>query len=529
MRLLYAVEFEVARKDGATPLTLGAEVLQHVVWWVTDWYLTRRDIKIELENTAGAFSPVFGHDLELTEISSSIPPVKHTILNWSYPDDNDGNLYWSSRVEIGEFDGRVEVSFQLAFDSSQYLISPVEFSLRRPRLVGLLLKDFRCTCGDMELSLQPREVGVAQVEDFVTNVLCSPTRRLPIVLVSRTVSLENPLIDPNRVSDSLAAIAGTYCLADKWAGFSLRDSIGKIYSCYNGAVRVYWPGFDPALSPFSPIFLPERVVQAGNRLTEDLFRQFAGISAFRYVRGPVTTDAIEHLQRERAKETERLKAAAKESGDWSELLDLASQENEELRKDKRRLTEEVSTLKASLDLAHENFRAISLGQAAGAGSDEASPIVQDAHGFEPNSVEEAVSTARDEFGATLIFLDSALESATSSPFKQPNKVYQALLAMHEVCLSWRDSLRKKLPMGTFESAFEKRGLEYKPRESMTSKGKWGEEYQTTYRNDRVSIEPHLALGKGGPDTCLRIHFYIDEKEQKFVVAHVGRHKTNTRS
>ena len=50
--------------------------------------------------------------------------------------------------------------------------------------------------------------------------------------------------------------------------------------------------------------------------------------------------------------------------------------------------------------------------------------------------------------------------------------------------------------------FEK-GLDYKSRESMTSKGKWGEEYETFYNGKKVSIEQHLALGKGGPDTCLK--------------------------
>jgi len=174
MRLLYAVQFEVTRDDGSVPSTLASEVLQRVVWWVTDWYLNRKGVKIDLKASAGAISPVFGHDLELVEDSSPSSPVKHTVLNWSYPDGLDGNLYWSSRVEIAEFDGRVEVSFQLSFDSSQYLIAPVEFSLRRPRLVGRLLKDFRCTCGDTKLSLEPGMISVGQVEGFVTNSLCSP-------------------------------------------------------------------------------------------------------------------------------------------------------------------------------------------------------------------------------------------------------------------------------------------------------------------------------------------------------------------
>jgi hypothetical protein len=62
---------------------------------------------------------------------------------------------------------------------------------------------------------------------------------------------------------------------------------------------------------------------------------------------------------------------------------------------------------------------------------------------------------------------------------------------------------------------------------MTSKGKWSAEYEATYQGRRVPIEQHLALGKGGPDACLRIHFYTDTEENKYVIAHVGRHKTNT--
>src|SRR6266567_5670737 len=33
-----------------------------------------------------------------------------------------------------------------------------------------------------------------------------------------------------------------------------------------------------------------------------------------------------------------------------------------------------------------------------------------------------------------------------------------------------------------------------------------------------AIEQHLAIGKGGPDTCLRIHFYTDDEQGKYVVA-----------
>jgi len=110
----------------------------------------------------------------------------------------------------------------------------------------------------------------------------------------------------------LAGIAETYYLADKWAGFALTDVVGKRYSCFNGAVRIYWPDFDPAESSFSPVYISEKLSRIDGRLSDNLFRQLAGLSAFRYVTGPVTTNAREHLQEERSREMEELRAAAKD-------------------------------------------------------------------------------------------------------------------------------------------------------------------------------------------------------------------------
>jgi hypothetical protein len=530
MRSLYAVQFEVAHMDGTVPATLGAEVLERVSGWIRDWYWTRKSIVIDPKVGGGASSPAPGHDLEVTRDVSEGFNVAHTVVSWSYPEDSDRNLFWNSRVEIGEFGDLVEFSFQLSFDSAQYLISPVDFDLGRPRIIGSLLQDFRCTCGDMDLSLQPREIEVGQVKEFVSNKLLSRTRRLPIVLVSQSTISEILLIDPHRLADRLAGIAETYYLADKWAGFALTDSVGKTYSCYNGAVRVYWPGFDPAKKPVSQLYLSETVAHAGQRLIGDIFKQFASISAFRYVRGPITTDAIEHLQTQRNRELERLKAAANERGDLNELLDLAIQENVEIQKENAQIRDENGSLKASLRLAHENFRAISVSQEKlEEKALEALELTSGASGPEPKSVEDAVLMARDNFRDTLVIQESALAAASDSPFKQFNKVQQALLAMHEVCLAWRESRKNRISMGGFEGAFDKKGFEYKARESQTAKTRWSNEYETTYKDRRVSIEQHLALGKGGPDTCLRIHFYIDEEQGKFVVAHVGRHKTNTRT
>jgi hypothetical protein len=526
MRLLYAVQFEIA--DQADPnRASGTGVLKSVSSWISEWYSVRKSIEISFPETGGTLSPAPSHDVTVTQELSTNSRVIHTGVSWSYPDDNDGNLLWHTRIEIAEFGGMTEFSFQLFLDSIQYLIAPVEFTLRRPRLIGTMLRQFTCSCGDVVLSLEPRELRAETIEDFLKSRLLSVRRRLPIVLVSRTPVSSKWLIDPSDVASSLAGIAETYYLADKWAAFTLTDAIGKLYSCFNGAVRIYWPDFDLAESPYSPVYTPEKLNHLNGPITDILFRQLAAISAFRYVTGPVTTDAREHLQDEKYRHIEELRAAAEDRGDYRELLELSDKENAELHKDNRDLREENASLKSSLELAQENFRAINQShQEVETRGLEASSEEPET---EPRSVEEAVAMAKERYPETLAFQESALESARESPFMQHKKVHQALLAMHEVCLAWRKSRKTKTPMGTFESAFSAKGFVYKPKESITSRGKWSDEYEMPYQGDRVSIEQHIALGKGGPDTCLRIHFHTDEKEEKFIVAHVGRHKTNTRT
>ena len=67
---------------------------------------------------------------------------------------------------------------------------------------------------------------------------------------------------------------------------------------------------------------------------------------------------------------------------------------------------------------------------------------------------------------------------------------------------------KRTAIGRLEDQFSERGFTYRAHESETSMaGKMGDERKLLYQGKKVPIEKHLALGKGGPDTCLRIYFY----------------------
>jgi hypothetical protein len=524
MRYLYAVQFEVASLKSDVTLDVAEETLRAVDSWISEWYLFRKSIKIEFPAAGGNLNPCRSHELTVSRGISQAGKVSHSTVSWSYPDENDGNLLWHSQCEVSKFGDLTEFSFQLLLESLQFYIAPVEFVLQRPRLIATLLRQFVCTHGDERLSTEPRILSAQGVPEFVQTHLLSRSRRVPIVVVSRTPISEKWLVDPEELADRLAGIAEVRILDDQWAGYALSDEVGKIYSCYNGAVRLYWPDFDPEASCYSPVYTPDKVRDLGGRLVEIIFRQLAAISAFRFVPGPVAVDALDFLGEQKRKELESIKKAAQERGDYEQFVKMWEAENVELKEKLRQSEEENADLRAGLQLSHDNLRAIWRAQEV-EGIGTAEPLPEEE--VEPESIEDAVRMAQSNFSETLVFLESAITSAKDSPFKQSKRVSQALLAMHEVCREWRKSRKEKAAIGLIENHFAVKGFKYKPRESMTSKGKWTSEYEAMYRGGKVPIEQHLAIGKGGPDSCLRIHFYTDDEEQKYVIAHVGRHKTNT--
>ena len=525
MRPIYAVQFEVApREENGNKNEVTHAVLRCLASWISEWYLFRKRVSLDFPLDGATLRPCQGHELTVTR-KIHAEGVEHSTVSWSYPGEPDGNLLWHTRCEVSSFGGLIEFSLQLFLESLQFYIAPVDFDLKRPRVIATLLREFRCTHGDTTLTLQPRDLCADSVTGFVSNCLLSRGRRLPIVAVSRTPISEKWLVDPEALADPVAGIAEVHILEDKWAGFALSQEVGKLYSCYNGAVRLYWPDFDPAQLPYSPVYVPERVQSLGGRLVEIIFRQLAAISAFRFAPGPVTVDALDFLAERQRSELEQIRKAAQDRGDYEQLLEVSDRENAELRRIAELLRDENTDLRSKLQLSQENLAAIWQTQEAGIEPADAEVLGEEE--TETTCVKDVILTAEPKFAGTLVFLESALSSAEASPFKQPKRVLEALLAMDEVCQAWRKSRREKTTIGSFEQQFQKKGFVYKARESMTSRGKWSEEYEAIYNGRRVSIEPHLALGKGGPDTCLRIHFHVDEDEEKFVIAHVGRHKTNT--
>lgn len=94
--------------------------------------------------------------------------------------------------------------------------------------------------------------GAEAVEEFVEGILLDPARTMPVVVFSPTSEGEYvPGIERvTSLAHGTLGAARVFRLATPGDTFSLTDRVGRPLSVWNGALRIYWPGFTLASSPF---------------------------------------------------------------------------------------------------------------------------------------------------------------------------------------------------------------------------------------------------------------------------------------
>lgn len=149
---------------------------------------------------------------------------------------------------------------------------------------------------------------------------------------------------------------------------------------------------------------------------------------------------------------------------------------------------------------------------------------RDADANVPDTTLEAVQrAAKDADDNAIVYLDAAYDSAAASSFSQPERALATLMALNDAAAAYHHDRLD----GGFIEFFRQRGLRFAPRVSDIAANKWAHEYQVPGPDGTVELSPHLKLGSGPPDRCLRIYWSVDEDNRRLLVGHVGRHLTDT--
>jgi hypothetical protein len=530
---LYSIQFEVAPADGQKASDLPAELLDRVAKWVGEKYGRSWNTAFVFPAHDNTTEPLPNHSVHHS--CQTIGDATLIRVRWIHPDDRDTSMQWATEITIGRLDDRVQFALRLGATSLAFVLRPAWMPVGRPRIVTEILSDFSCRCGTFPILPQKEVVDAAEVPAFVGDVLLNAKRTLPVVVVSHDQFTNKTTVDPDKLHQSLLGLARVVVL-DKWAAFRLTDSLGKRLSCFNGCVRIYWPGMTQASDPMQhELYFPisiEKFEIYGKPLDRRLFSFLSKVSTFRFAEGEVISEIHARLNAERLADSERIRRQiqqgandAKTVEDLQPLYDLAIDENAALIERVKQLQQENADLTRDLNITKSNWDLFQQHQAL---SEEDEPVLPGAaEEVDLESPKAALDQAEHEFCDDLLFLDTAADSAGLSEFARPEEVYQALMAIRDVGQLYFDSVSNGTSMGGWGEQLSKRGFtQYSQTESDTVKNdyrKFGRYREFPMNGSKKRIYQHLDLGGGDRKNCLQIYFEADRELGKIIIAYCGDH------
>lgn len=201
-------------------------------------------------------------------------------------------------------------------------------------------------------------VGQDRVEAFVDFVK-SPERKMPIILISATRQQPAYLLpETKQLARQLQGLAHVIRLNDDACAVRLR-SLQPSHSCYDGAVRIYWPGYKPSDNPnLHPFWSPRQLQSESARVSRDILTVIAKESPRIFSKNSdIKVLEDQHLAEESRKQVAEVEARFREQlrlrlqeqqdadlDEWIAEYDRVEHENRVLRQENEELMAAQSQL-----------------------------------------------------------------------------------------------------------------------------------------------------------------------------------------
>jgi hypothetical protein len=441
-------------------------------------------------------------------------------LRFSHPQSDDPTLRWTSEMGLLSHGGAMP-SFSCSVSVSRVgaIVSPIRQRSSRPQVVPAMLRHFKCV-GAYPLMTKP--IGMKPTDGDIANllgVLQAPSRTHPIVLISNLNAENRPTVEPAILADSLAGLAHVVVTTDSQVSWMLRDRLPNPLLTYDGAVRLYWPGFRITDSPFDhPLWTSPKIESyrdPSRDLAQTLLDLISSTAIFNLHDGILTWDRLQSLARAQA--IEEARAAGKDD----ELLALYEEDNKsmglQLSQLNAQLAQQADELKKQRSLA-ENFRA--------ALESRKSDSIEVEAAMPAASVIEAIQRAEQQHDDKLVFSFNSKSEHEGCPFEAPDEVEKAFnwlasiywraRAGEEGCLDLDHSIRETIS-----------GWGYSGGQKKSSVGKFEEWYYCNWNGQDHWMGEHLRCGTSTkPTETIRTAFAWDKEARKIIVGFVGQHQRN---
>jgi hypothetical protein len=467
---------------------------------------------------------------------------------------------WVTDLSARAGDDAVEVAVRVQCASLPDCAAPIV--LTRPRVVKDWARSLDLRAG-VRLTESPWRLANLVDLDTLRALLTNRDRDLPVVVLTQPdrqhrSHMREWVLDEADLAKRLLTIAHVALLPTALS-FEWTRMVGKPWSAYNGAVRVYQPGLDFELgSPFNhPLTTIDGILSARleellheRAFTEALVNRLFDSAASRRPQWgrclfvPEARGLAAELDRQRF--TETLLARERTSGRVTELQDeirrltdaydsqLASirqqaegarQEAEEyferaaeIEGDRDWYRQENANLRWQLTALRSNLR-----QRSGRGLDEDLAL--------PDTYDDLPDWVGRNLVGRLVLHPRAVNAVGGALYENVELVCQALLLLANEYRDMRlglDGARER-----FETRKNDLGVRHDESITRTRAGEQGDTYFVAWpvgSGNRAFLEHHLRKGSTKDDRlCLAIYFFWDDDAQQVVVGWLPSHLRNRMS
>jgi hypothetical protein len=405
--------------------------------------------------------------------------------------------------------------------------SASDFISSVPRVIGDLIRspglhDYGVVLTDAPSSL-PTDKDLEQLISLLEN----KQRTRPIVVFSAWAGID-AYSDARAAAQKLAGLAHVYVLTDQQS-WALTERLGREFSVWKGAIRTYYPGFNPRIDevtqhpPATREWLESRFGGL-DRFYSVLVSSFAArtirdasleetLPSFRAVKQAILQKQIANLSGASKKKTAREKLLEQNNAlltqqvqEKTDEFNLADAEVKQTEAERDQCRSQISSLMAKIDSLEQR-----IGIAA----------LQIDY---PDSFDSLDEWALKHLAGRLIVLNRASRAARKSPFNEPALVYKCL---ERLARTYVDARRSGAPV---ENLFNDLGVHLERTGDPVRLSQWKEEYFIPHRTKSEFLEWHLKRGSDKNEAnTLRIYFFYDEDDQQVIVGHLPGHLTNAKT
>ncbi|WP_225770560.1 hypothetical protein [Inquilinus sp. Marseille-Q2685] len=466
-----------------------------------------------------------------------VAPAQSIVLNfesgrvWAAslddPDKTIAGRTWVTEITVGEQAGRVLFGARLI---NVTLRTDDPFVPSLPGVARQVVERLPSRADRTSLSERARRVNTSQELDDMIDLLDDESRRLPVVVIADKVS--RPVFSqPNSLARRLAGAAHVIALgADAARGLIRRW--GKPLSVYDGAARLYRPGFRSDRSdPYEhPLWIPRNGSTSGGRadlvvsrvLAEsvttarrddyprfNVIRQAAAAREIAARRATATdTDLSRLFEEENQRLTDELRKVRQEFDQWLDDSEVS----------RRELERRVAEIGAELARARAQNDHLRAALASGQPPKQREPL---------RDLREFGTWAEDNLSTNIWVAPKAVkETEKNGVFDNPVLLGEALFMLDDFYVSMRREPGPGRRLA-YESRLSELNCSDQPCFSIRNQIKSFPQYSVTYNFERLWCDQHIKYGSGtDPRRFFRIYYHWHDADQVLLIGHMPTHLDN---